>query len=257
MERALWKPRPAYLAIHAACGLATMLGLTSPAMAGNCRLGLVLALDVSSSVDEREYKLQREGLARALLDNEVVRLFLSDQSVAVYVFEWASPSMQEPLLPGWLLVESEDDLARIAQALLKHPRTGTHDVQRTTGVGAALVHASSTLAAAPEFGARTVDVSGDGRNNVGFEPRHVYATYPFDGVTVNALVVGDAVSGGSDPEGNDELTSWFLSNVLHGRGAFWIVANGYEDYQRAMKAKLLRELETPEVSGSPTADPAG
>jgi hypothetical protein len=242
------------LAVYAACGLA--MALASPALAGDCRLALVLALDVSSSVDEREYRLQREGLASALLDEEVVRLFLSDPPVAVHVFEWASPSMQEPLLPGWLLVEGEEDLGRIATALLAHPRTGTRDLQRATGVGAALIHAGAALAAAPACRAQTVDVSGDGRNNVGFEPRHVYATHPFDGVTVNALVVASGSAQGG-PQGDAELTAWFVSNVLHGRGAFWVLAEGYPDFQRAMKAKLLRELETPEVSGWPRADRAG
>ena len=190
------RPRPAVLA---ACGLVTLLVLAAPAVAADCRLALALALDVSSSVDAREYSLQREGLARAFVDQEVARLFLQNKPVAVYVFEWASPSMQEPLLPGWLLVESEADLAHIAATLRKHPRTGARDLQRTTAVGAALVHASSALAAVPQCRAHTVDVSGDGRNNVGFEPRYVYANYPFDGVTVNALVITGA-AGAQQPQ---------------------------------------------------------
>ncbi len=246
-------PRPAVLA---ACGLVTLLVLAAPAVAADCRLALALALDVSSSVDAREYSLQREGLARAFVDQEVARLFLQNKPVAVYVFEWASPSMQEPLLPGWRLVESEADLAHIAATLRKHPRTGARDLQRTTAVGAALVHASSALAAVPQCRAHTVDVSGDGRNNVGFEPRYVYANYPFDGVTVNALVITGA-AGPNNPSEDGGLTAWFRSNVLHGRAAFSIVADGYDDFQRAMKEKLLRELQTPDVSGLPEVGQAG
>ena len=244
---------PSHVALHAAWGMAALVGLASSALAGDCRLALVLALDVSASVDVREYDLQRRGLAAALVDPEVARAFLSDQPVAVYVFEWASPSMQEPIMPDWLLVESEADLARIASALLSHPRTGTNDRQRTTGIGAALIHASTALAAASGCRARTVDVSGDGRNNAGFDPRYVYSNYPFDDVTVNSLVVADPLAGESLAE---ELTLWFRSNVLHGRHAFWLRADGYEDFRRAMTAKLLRELETP-VSGSPNAGSAG
>ncbi|EYD78273.1 identified by similarity to GB.1 [Rubellimicrobium mesophilum DSM 19309] len=234
-----------------------LLALASPAGAGGCRLALVLALDVSSSVDEAEYGLQREGLARALVDPEVARLFLTGDPVALYVFEWASPSMQEALLPDWVLVETEDDLARVATTLLEHPRTGAHDRQRSTAVGAALIHAGEALGAASDCAARTVDVSGDGRSNVGFDPRYVYANYPFDGVTVNALVVSSGVQGGGHPSGDDELTLWFQSNVLRGRDAFWVLADGYEDFQRAMTAKLLRELTTPAVSGWPAEGHAG
>ena len=70
----------------------TLLGLTSPAMAQDCRLALVLALDVSSSVDAIEDRLQRDGLARALLAPEVVRAFVTGEPVALFAFEGSSPS---------------------------------------------------------------------------------------------------------------------------------------------------------------------
>lgn len=236
--------------VRAAWSLGAVLALASPGNAG-CRLALVLALDVSSSVDAQEHMLQREGLARALVDPEVVGLFLSDEPVAVYVFEWASPSMQKPLLPGWELVESAEDLARISATLLTEPRTRA-DERSLTGIGAALIHASSALSEVSECPVHKVDVSGDGMNNVGFGPRYVYATYPFEGVTVNALVIDDAVSGG-----NNQLTYWFRSNVLHGSDAFWIAIRSYEDFQRAMTAKLLRELETPVIGGDAKRGSAG
>ena len=91
----------------------------------------------------------------------------------------------------------------------------------------------------------------------GSTPRQVYGTHPFDTVTVNALVVSGATPGEVDPNGDQTLNAWFLSNVVHGRGAFSIEADGYEDFRRAMKAKLLRELRTPEVSGWPNRGDTG
>lgn len=234
-----------------------MLALASPAAAEECRLALALALDVSSSVDTREHGLQRQGLATALVDEEVVRLFLSDRPVAVYVFEWAGPATQQPLTAGWVLVERRADLAGIAAALLSRPRAGSRHQRQTTAIGAALIHAGSAFAAAPPCPARTVDVSGDGRNNAGLEPRQVYRDHPYERVTVNALVVTGATPGEVDPDGDRLLNAWFLSNVVHGRDAFSIEADGYEDFERAMKAKLLREVRAPEVSGWPSGDDAG
>jgi hypothetical protein len=97
-----------------------------------------------------------------------------------------------------------------------------------------------------------VDVSGDGVNNQGAVPQAVYGSHLLDGVTVNALLIRKPPGDERHTVRTDEdgqLVSWFQSAVLHGRGAFHIVADGYEDYERAMTAKLLRELEMPMMSG--------
>ena len=237
------------MALHAARSMAALAGLASPAGAEDCRLALVLALDVSSSVDESEYHLQREGLARALVAPEVVRGFLVGDPVALYIFEWSSPSTQAPLPPGWEVVRSEEDLVRVAATLTSRPRQGTDSPHRSTGLGTALSFAATALEDSPECQARTVDISGDGASNEGFSPEFVYRHYAFAGVTVNALVVGDVRDNGAPPGAEAELVTWFQTEVLHGPGAFMVLADGYEDYERAMIAKLLRELELPLVSG--------
>ena len=241
----------------AASSLAAILLSAVPAPAEDCRLALVLALDASASVDPREHGLQRQGLARAIVDEGVARLFLAGPPVAVHAFEWASPSMQEPLTPGWLVVRSREDLARLARVLSSHPRSDAHDQQQTTAVGSALAHAASALEGAPACTARTVDVSGDGQSNAGLRPRQVYASGQLDSVTVNALIIVGADASSNFPGADDKLIAWFRSNVLHGRGAFFIAADGYEDFERAMREKLLRELGTPTVSGGPEDRRAG
>jgi Protein of unknown function (DUF1194) len=241
-------------------GAASSLGallIAAPAPAEDCRLALVLALDASASVDPHEYGLQRQGIARAIVDEEIARLFLAGPPVAVYAFEWASPWMQEPLTPGWLVVRSMDDLVRLARVLSSHPRTGGDETQGATAVGAALAYAASALERAPACTAWTVDVSGDGQNNTGLAPRQVYASGQLARVTVNALVIVGADLSSNFPGADDKLIAWFRSNVLHGPGAFFIAADGYEDFERAMKEKLLRELETPTVSGGPADLRAG
>jgi Protein of unknown function (DUF1194) len=245
------------MAVRASWGVVALLELASPALAENCRLALVLALDVSSSVDAREDRLQREGLARALVAPQVVRAFLAGEPVALYVFEWSGPTHQVTFPLGWHLVDSEEDLVRIAVSFAGHPASDADLFSQTTAVGSALAYAATALKAGPNCWARTVDISGDGENNHGAEPAIVYGGQLFDGVTVNALVIGGSQHNGGLPGEDDDLTVWFEANVLHGPGAFWVLANGYEDYERAMKLKLLRELELPLVSGWPPGRVAG
>lgn len=222
--------------------LAPLLGawvtaLGGPTAAEGCRLALVLALDVSSSVDAREDRLQREGLARALVAPAVVRAFLAGDPVALYAFEWSGSRSHVGLMPGWQIVADEEDLRRIATRIGKSRRSRSN---LPTAVGAALGHAADRLRDGPDCRARTVDVAGDGIHNEGFSPELAYRAFPFDGVTVNALIVGGA-------EDDAELVAWFQAEVLRGFGAFSVYATGYEDYGRAMEMKLLRELELPAV----------
>jgi hypothetical protein len=216
------------------------LAVAGPAEAEGCRLALVLALDVSISVDAEEDRLQREGLARALLAPEVVAAFLAGDPVALHAFEWSGARSQSAILPGWEVVRTPADLGRIAEAIRRSERR--HGPGDFTAVGAALAHAAEMLGEAPACRARTVDVSGDGRNNDGPQVEDVVRSAAFEGVTVNALVIGGAEDGGL-------LAEWFDANVLRGPGAFRVLADGYGDYERAMRAKLMRELEHRVVSG--------
>ena len=156
--------------VHAACMVAALYRLASPASAQECRLALVLALDVSASMDSEDDRLQRQGLAGALLAPEVVQAFLAGDPVALYVFQWSGAGSQTPVLPDWALVHDAEDLSRIAAAIAASPRIAG---QEPTALGSALVHATRALARAPACRARTVDVSGDGESNEGPEPKAV------------------------------------------------------------------------------------
>jgi hypothetical protein len=187
-------------------------------MAEDCRLALVLALDISGSVDPSEDQLQREGLALALQAPEVVRAFLVGAPVALYVFEWSGPFSQVTMPPGWQLIEGEEDLVRTAAAITDRSWSGATSTNRGTAVGAALRYAAAALEEAPDCHGRTVDISGEGVSNIGPNPRFIYESHILDGVMVNALVVAG--------EQETELVSWFQAEVLHGSGAFCVQARG-------------------------------
>jgi len=208
------------------------------APAAACNLALVLALDISSSVDAAEDAIQRQGLARALLSPDVQRAFLDSAPVALYAFEWSGQETQVPLTPGWIMVAGPDDLALAASAIGASVRSRD---DLPTALGRALGHAATLLRDGPDCARSTIDVSGDGENNESFDPDHVYASFPFDGVTVNALII----AGQND---DLELISYFRERVVYGPGAFSLAIRGFDDYQPAMEAKLIRELRLPALS---------
>lgn len=215
--------------------------MSTPA-AADCRLALVLALDVSSSVDAQEYTLQRDGLAAALIAPEVRRAFFaSDLPVALSAYEWSGRHNQELIL-DWHLIDSPAALLDAAETIARTQRSQT---EYPTAMGFALGYGAGVMRRAPPCLFRTIDISGDGKNNEGFPPANAYAEFPFAGVTVNGLVVNAA-----EFEAEVSLIEFYRDHVLHGAGAFLEVAQGFEDFERAMRRKLEREL-TVRVIGAP------
>ncbi|XDA97615.1 DUF1194 domain-containing protein [Sulfitobacter sp. LCG007] len=232
-------------------GLATaflLFNLAGGAQAA-CRQALALALDVSGSVDLHEYRLQLDGLVTALNDPEVRAILLSQPQapVALLVFEWSGPGDQAVLVP-WTTVDGPAALKAISTTLASAERRVTTP---GTALGEAMTAGAAHLAGAPDCWKRTLDISGDGKSNLGPRPRDVKPDVTAEGVTVNGLVVG------SDNAGRDvtaELTAYFRAEVIIGPEAFVETALGYEDYAQAMARKLKRELEGRLLSG---LDPSG
>ena len=203
-----------------------------PAPASACRLALLLALDVSASVDEAEYLLQRNGLAAALLAPEVEAAFLSDPSpVALAAFEWSGRYNHTGVL-DWTMIHSASDLFAASEQVATATRSTD---EFPTALGHALGHAASILAAAPRCGTQTIDISGDGASNDGFGPATAYRHFPLAGVTVNALAIGGSVS-------LPELVRYFKAEVIRGAGAFVETASDYTNFERAIRRKLEREV---------------
>ncbi|TNF62571.1 MAG: DUF1194 domain-containing protein [Rhodobacteraceae bacterium] len=216
-----------------------------PLPAQACRLALVLALDVSSSVDAAEDRLQRAGLAAALVAPEVQRAFLaSPDPVALAVYEW-SGRLNQDLIVDWRLITGQADLLAVAEAVAGSTRGHS---EFPTAMGYALGFAAGLFARGPDCAARTLDMAGDGINNEGFGPGSAYAAFPFDGVTVNGLVVTGAEGDGEDEA---DLRAFYLAEVLRGPGAFLEEAAGFRDYERAMRRKLEREVAPRATSALP------
>jgi len=211
--------------------LALLLAAGPLAAEGQCRLALVLALDVSASVDPAEYDLQRLGLAAALDAPDVRRAILhgQDGDVALAVFEWSGRFQQQTHL-DWTALRSKADIDRAVLAL----GTATRSYEGyPTSVGQALGYASSLLRRGPDCTRRVVDISGDGVNNYGYGPAEAYRHFPFRDVQVNGLVIL-----GDDPE----VEAFYRREVLRGSGAFVEIAHGFEDFRTAMTRKLFREI---------------
>ena len=218
--------------------LALALALAAPApVEAACRLALSLGLDVSSSVDAREYRLQTAGLAAALTAPEVVAAFLAvpGQPVMLQIFEW-SGWQQQLVRQDWVTIAGEGDLAEVA-ALLR--RQGRSFEQFPTALGFALTFGGRALAGRQDCARRTLDISGDGTNNDGVSPEMARRDPALAGVTVNGLVVGATVV---------TLARYYRQFVIQGPGAFVEVAEDYEDFEQAMRRKLLRELGVFEIS---------
>lgn len=224
--------------IRALAGAVALGGLPLAALAQpavSCRLALLLAIDVSSSVDAQEDALQRNGIAAALLDPEVQEAFLEgDLPVALAAYEWSGRYNQEILLE-WRMIAGPADLVAAAEAISGSERS--HD-DFPTAMGYSLGYGAGMLARAPRCLYRTIDVAGDGENNDGFPPSHAYREFPFGEVTVNGLVIN-----GGDFEGEVSLIDFYRDEVIRGPGAFIEIAQGFADYERAMRRKLIRELE--------------
>src|SRR6056297_247343 len=218
--------------------LALLLALWAGAGTAACRQALVLGMDVSGSVDAREYRLQMDGLAGALEDPEVMAalLALPDAPVRLSVFEWSGPQAQRLVLP-WRTIAGPADVVEVA-AILRSTERMTMD--QSTAIGAAKAYGAGLLADQGGCWRRVLDLSGDGESNTGPRPR---SQRP-DGVTINGLVV----SGTANANGIGALGAYYRAYAIQGPEAFVETALGFEAFEAAMVRKLKRELQVLAVS---------
>lgn len=207
-----------------------------------CRQALAFALDVSGSVDSREYRLQLDGLASALRHPDVMQALLAmpGTPVELAAFEWSGPSDQTMVMP-WKRIASQGDILEVS-ALLQNTRRAPSD--QTTALGEAMRYGARLLGQRDHCWKQTLDISGDGKSNTGTEPVSIRRGLDV-GLTFNALVIGaDPLDHGDSRQAEiGELSSYFNANVISGPDSFVQVAIGFDDYERAMVLKLKRELQ--------------
>lgn len=210
----------------------------------DCRQALALGLDVSGSVDAREYRLQMDGLAAALGSPRVRQALtmLPAAPVDLLVYEWSGPDDPAVILP-WTTVRDEATLERI----IAHLRaTERRQASPGTAIGVAMREGLSHLSARSHCWKRTLDLSGDGKSNLGPRPVDIKPAIEQTNITVNALVIGADAPTIADRRQMEiaELGRYFEAYVIVGADSFVEVALGFEAYGEAMTRKLERELET-------------
>ena len=204
---------------------------------------LVLAVDVSRSVTEPKFKLQREGTAAALTDPAVVKAIISgpNRRIAVCVVEWATVGMQTVVV-DWTVIDGAAAAHSFGDKLTETPRS----FAGSTAIGGAIDYSVRQLERAPYTSERRViDISSDGNNNSGRSVNDARDEAVAKGVMINALVILTPPGESFRPEHTNPpggLEKYFQDNVIGGFGAFTVVAESHDSFGRALTRKLIQEI---------------
>jgi hypothetical protein len=204
---------------------------------------LVLAADVSRSVTEPKFRLQRDGTAAALTHPDVVKAITAgpNRRIAVCLVEWAAAGMQAVVV-DWTVIASEADARRFGDKAVEAPRS----FAGSTSLSNAIDFSVQQLERAPfTSDRRVIDVSGDGNNNSGRPAAPARDEALEKGITINALVILTPEGESFRPEHTNPpggLEKYFQDNVIGGPGAFTVVAEGHEAFERALTKKLIQEI---------------
>jgi uncharacterized protein DUF1194 len=223
--------------------LGVLLGLCGVGNAQTTDLLLVLAADVSRSIDESEFALQRKGYSAALTDPRVLTAIRGGTtgSVAICFVEWSGAGEQN-VVADWTVIRDEEDAGGLAAAILAAPRSF---IGRTSISGAIDFAMERFAAAQPRANRHIIDISGDGTNNSGRPVTDARDQAVAEGVTINGLaIVNDKPNPGyafhTQPPGG--LPEWYRQNVIGGPGAFLRVVEDFHSFADAMTNKLVSEI---------------
>jgi hypothetical protein len=200
---------------------------------------LVLAVDMSISIDDFEYDLLMKGIANAFRTPEIVNLIGQQDGVAVTLFQWSSEVNEQYMIPWHLL----KDPASVLSFAAKVENAERDPNGRLTGIGGAIEFGVRLIAENAFEGRQLkIDVSGDGRSNTGVSPSVPRQEANDLGIVINGLpILNDITSSPPDVDKRD-LDTYYRGKVIYGPGAFVEIANDYDDFARAFLRKLLREL---------------
>lgn len=220
--------------------------IPSPGAASYCPdLALVLAIDGSGSINDRDFGLQQAGYAAAFADPKVQDALASAGIVDVEVVLWGDEEITPQILP-WRRVAGTGDALALAAEIAGMPRRVTGD----TGIGAGLWAALDLLEDGGACAARRIiNVSGDGREF--FSPRrgqHV----PLALARERAAAMDVTINGLAITVEDPDLDGWFHAKVITGPGAFVMTATSFETFGAAIIRKLDREIALPVVAAAET-----
>ena len=204
---------------------------------------LVLAADVSRSVDNAKFQLQREGYAAAISDRRVLDAIRSGRNgrVGLTFVEWSGAGSQRVLI-DWTTIGDAETARSFGDRLLEAPRSFAD----RTSISGAIEFAMGQLARAPyESARRTIDVSGDGTNNAGRDVTLARDEAVAQGVTINGLVILSETPLAWNPDHTNPpggLQNYYRNNVIGGPGAFVLVAENFNSFGQAIVKKMIAEV---------------
>ncbi len=223
--------------------LAAFVAAAAPARAADVDLLLILAADVSRSIDDVEFNLQRKGYASALSDPKVLTAIAGgpNRAIAICFIEW-SDTLDQKVVVDWTTVRDGEDAAAVGATIMAAPRAFA---SRTSISGALYFALGQFSSAAPNAERRIIDVSGDGTNNAGPPVTETRDQVVSKGVTINGLaIINTQTRPGftmhTQPPGG--LPNYYKENVIGGPGAFLLVVENFETFADAITRKLVSEI---------------
>jgi Protein of unknown function (DUF1194) len=225
---------PRVRAAGAALALAAAVGMPAAAQTASTAvdLQLVLAVDVSGSVNQVRFELQRDGYVAAFRHPHVLAAIRSGPAgaIAVTVTQWTGPALQFQVVP-WTRISDAASAEDFAAAIERAPR---QLFGGGTSISGAIDHAMSLWRGSPfQAARRVIDVSGDGANNRGRPAAHARDEAVAAGAGINGLPILAL---------EPDLDRYYEQNVIGGPGAFMVVARSYEAFSEAVRRKLIIEI---------------
>jgi len=210
---------------------------------------LVLASDVSRSVDHPKFLLQREGYATAVSNPQVLDAIKSGAhgKIGLCFIEWSGYGAQKVVI-GWTTIDGTASARKFGDQLFELPRSFAD----RTSISGGIDFSVSQFAGAPfDAARRTIDVSGDGTNNAGRDVRLARDDATGKGIVINGLVIlSDRQvpwnAEHTNPPGG--LENYYRENVIGGPGSFVMVAEDFQSFGRAIIKKMIAEIA---VAGAP------
>jgi hypothetical protein len=214
---------------------------------------LILAVDVSYSMDMDELAIQREGYAQAIISREFLQALKTGPNgkISVTYFEWAATGDQKIIIP-WRVIDGPETADAVANEIMKTP------IRRAsrTSISGAIYFAMPLFDENPYRGLRRViDISGDGANNNGSPVTIARDTALAKGITINGLPIMVKEPSYSTMD-IDNLDWYYEDCVIGGPGSFVVSIKDREKFKEAIRSKLILEVagRTPGRRIVPVAD---
>lgn len=204
---------------------------------------LVLAADVSRSVDARKFQLQRAGYAAAISDRRVLEAIVAGRNhrIAIQFLEWSGYGNQKVVV-DWTLIDGPKAAQAFGDRLLESPRSFADRTSISGGIDFSVAQFAQAPFTADR---RTIDVSGDGTNNAGRDVTKARDEATALDITINGLVILSDQPIPWNPEHTNPpggLAKYYRDNVIGGSGAFVVEAKDFNSFGQAIIKKMIAEI---------------